>query len=323
MNYSSFCESIRQNFSDRTDANTVVTIQKIPKNNGTFLDALCVQTSGSPCSPIIYLKPLYSEYQEGKAFESIADSLALQLEGKPPVSPDLLRTIQDYRWAQKRISCRLISRNLNRSLLEQVPWTPFLDLAVTYYIQLESDRDQVASVCIPNELASLWQVTGNDLYQQALCNMPLLFPVSFYRLDQLLTDHKNSGGFPLPVPSGLLSDSGSLSVPPLHVLTSQTGLYGASCLLYCRELKDFAESQNSDILILPSSVHEILLLPDSPDCSHEELQNTIRFVNKTAVSPEEQLSDELYIYRKDSETITVWSPSGGSDRPETGETPNR
>lgn len=84
----------------------------------------------------------------------------------------------------------------------------------------------------------------------------------------------------------------------MYVLTNQRGIYGAAAMLYPELLKDFAERQKTDLVILPSSVHEVLLVPVRGSLDFAWFRCMVRSINRSEVPPEDWLSDQVYVYRR-------------------------
>ena len=103
--------------------------------------------------------------------------------------------------------------------------------------------------------------------------------------------------------------------PALHVLTNRRGIYGASCMLYRDIIKDFADQEETDVIILPSSIHEVLLFPDHLMFDHAFLCRTVQEINREDVSEEDVLSDRIYIFSRETGTI-IPSPLFSCHRPE-------
>ena len=89
----------------------------------------------------------------------------------------------------------------------------------------------------------------------------------------------------------------------MYVLTNREKLYGASAMLYSEKMKGLADRLGSDLLILPCSTHEVLLLPDDCDHDYEPYKKMVHAVNTTQVDPEEILSFNLYRYDRDKAEI--------------------
>ena len=110
----------------------------------------------------------------------------------------------------------------------------------------------------------------------------------------------------------------------LYVLTNSRGINGAACILYPRVLKEFAESLGEDLIILPSSIHEVLLTPSSVSLPPEELNEMVQAINQSDVPAEDRLSDHIYyfsriqgcLYLPPSSTTTLYSGADGTVNPQ-------
>ena len=89
------------------------------------------------------------------------------------------------------------------------------------------------------------------------------------------------------------------------VLSNRQCNLGAHVMLYQDELLSFANKLNSDLYIIPSSIHELLVRPLSSGFSADMLKFTISSVNDECVSPNEFLSNNLYLFSKDTGEITI------------------
>lgn len=312
MNYTSFCETLKQSLIPELAPDTVISLQKIRKNNGIIQDAYCIHTPGSTCSPIVYLDSLYENFQNGANVSDLCDIILTCLDQDPPFSTDIFQKIRDFNSAKDRIAFRLISKEQNKSLLSDIPWVPYLDLALIFYLYLDSSRTGQTTALIHNEQMEAWNKSVDDLYLLSLVNTPRLFPPVLQPLESLLFDELE--GFD-PSSSETLPDCSS-PISPLYVLTNRSGIHGASCLLYHDIIKDFADRLQSDIIILPSSIHEVILIPDNNIYNYKEIRDMVQKVNSEDVPAEDRLSDQLYLFSRNHKHLTVW-PSGDSpNKPE-------
>ncbi|MDE7404300.1 MAG: hypothetical protein K2M81_04265, partial [Lachnospiraceae bacterium] len=92
---------------------------------------------------------------------------------------------------------------------------------------------------------------------------------------------------------------------PMYVLTNKQKLYGAACMLYPGVLKTFAEKIQRDFYILPSSIHEVILVPADADTDKEALHEIVTEINRTQVAEEEVLADSVYFYSKNKDKV-LW-----------------
>ena len=91
----------------------------------------------------------------------------------------------------------------------------------------------------------------------------------------------------------------------MYVMTNTRGINGAACLLYKNALARFAQKLKQDLFLLPSSVHEVILVPKSDILKKEDLSEMVREINKTEVSPKEVHSDTVYVYDRLSDQLIL------------------
>jgi hypothetical protein len=122
--------------------------------------------------------------------------------------------------------------------------------------------------------------------ENARANMEEKQPVRIQSMIEVLTEMM--GYVPAEMTA---SDNGMM-----YVMTNETKINGAAAMILTDKLDEFAQDRGTNVFILPSSIHEILLVKDSGDMSVRDLENMVREVNATQVSPEEQLTDHVYHY---------------------------
>lgn len=295
MTRMSFCDALFDSLTQAAPENCRITRERIPKNNGVVLDAFCISMPGSACSPIVYPDSLYEQYRSGKTVEAIAAETIDAARMEAPVSDGFRSELCDFEKMKDRIALRLVSAEQNADFLKDVPWIPFLDLAVVFYVSLGFARGGASTISIHNRLAESWEASAETLFELAKNNTPRLLPSTVRRLEELLfgpafSDEEGTGG------AGIL---------PLYVLTNSSGVFGSACLLDTAVLDAFAEKAGSDFLVFPSSIHEVLLLPDAPDLDYDGLHEMIGKINLEAVLPEDRLSDSLYFYSRSEHALTI------------------
>ena len=96
-------------------------------------------------------------------------------------------------------------------------------------------------------------------------------------------------------------------VSPLYVLSNINGLYGAGCIIYQDVLKNFADTLDRDLIILPSSIHEVLITPDLSGTSYEDLSYMVTSINRQEVPMEDQLSNQVYLYTRADDQLRIVS----------------
>ena len=90
----------------------------------------------------------------------------------------------------------------------------------------------------------------------------------------------------------------------MFVLSNQYRHFGAACILYNRVLEDIGNQLNENFYILPSSIHEVIILPEGFSPCEEDLNEMIIDINQTQVSEEEILSNHAYYYDRTERKLT-------------------
>ncbi len=283
MDYMEFEERLTDGVRGRLGEGYQIECRKILKNNSVKLPALSIRKDDSCVAPVIYIDNLYSEYKRGGDLEEVIDeAIALYKENVAPEGFPV-GELTDFHSIKDRICYRLISHDENSEILQNSPHRHFLDLAVVYNVVLGSTRNGYASVAVTNDSLRVFGVTEEELWECAVSNTPRLFVSECRTLCEIFgelgfTEQQSYG-----TPAG----------PEIYVLSNTERLYGAACLLYEGIIKEMEEVAGEEFYILPSSVHEVLLVPkDGMDV--ETLRNMVHEVNSTIVSRQEILSDNVY-----------------------------
>ena len=193
---------------------------------------------------------------------------------------------------KQRIIFRLVNYAANKELLNEVPHRRILDLAVVYYCLVESNSEADATILIHSPHMESWKVTEDVLFHAALENTPCLQKACVVNMEQVCR--------------GILEEKDSdLGIPKMmNIMTNANRTNGAGVILYQDVLKEFAEEMGHDLYIIPSSIHETILLPMLGD-DWEALSQMVKEVNATQLAPEEVLSDHVYEYRRAKNVISM------------------
>lgn len=270
-----------------------IVFQNVQKNNGVMLRAITIVNPDSNISPTIYLNDFKKQYEETHDIDKICNKIAELNEKHEAVEFDV-DSVVNFSKVKTRICAKLISRERNRNLLKTVPYREFLDLAVVYFVSVK--EMDFASILIHDNLLSRWGVTEEELYSCAMENMPKLFPESFLPMTQVLRS-MIADEF---VDDEILAEIDDV----IYVATNKKKVFGAAVMLYPHFLEHVREVIGSNFYIIPSSVHEILIIPEAKaGLNQEELLETVQTVNSTQVSDEEILADNVYYYNSESKKI--------------------
>lgn len=261
MAYEAFLECLLQNLQAALGEEFHFILRPLPRNNGVTLDGLTLQGPGAHLAPTIYLNPYYQKLIRGSSLESIVEEILQLYQTTPPPASLTAESVINFEYLKDKIMFRMIHNASNQVLLSDVPHIPYLDLSIIFFLSLERTETGQVTAMIHNSHARMWNVTAKDLWRLARENTPREFPAEIQSMQELLQTMAGDTSQDACDPSllELLLQSPSETIP-LYVLTNQTGLYGAACMIYQDILKDFAARLEKDLIVLPSSVHEVLLM---------------------------------------------------------------
>lgn len=309
MSFEAFIGEVKKEVYAAMGTGYNVTIQRVPKNNGITLTGLLVAKDGSGIAPAIYLDSLYEAYINGygdRSLESIIESIVASYwehEQEAQQLYDGLETLTDYQKVKNKIIYKLINTRANRELIKQVPNIPFQDLSIVFMLYVKEAEDGICTALINNKHMILWDVTENDLYTEAEKNTPRLLPETCMGMDEVIQKLVIEDGYGQDC--SISSELFENEKPPFYVLTNRLGIGGAACLLYPDVLKKCAEKIGYDLLILPSSVHESLLMAYDDTIKADDLRHLVQFVNASEVPAEDRLSEQVYRYYRSNDRIVV------------------
>ena len=300
MKIEDFMEKVKNSVIEKLGKEYQVTVCKSDKNNGVVCTGLRVQKNDCSVAPLIYLDEHFRQYKNGNTtLSSIVKYVVKESRKKSPCVD--IQQYLIYENIRKNVVYRLVNTESNRDLLEDIPHLEFLDLSIIFRCTVAQEDIGPASILIHNVHMKLWDITIQELYHDAVMNTPRLEEYEIKDMTEVMREimtEENSDGSDQDACMEDFSDS-----MPLYVLSNKNRIEGSGCMLYPDLMKDFSEKIGSSFYIIPSSVHECLLLPTKEDVQGEEIRNMIKEINDTQVSIEERLSYSLYYYDKEEGRI--------------------
>lgn len=216
----------------------------------------------------------------------------VSLVHKRGINPINERSLEDFGNVKELLRVKLINYEANRPLLKDIPHVKFLDLAIVFYLFLGADDSDIISSLVTNQHMELWKVNGEQLYEFALSNMKEKMPPILLTMEDVLE------------PSNSTEDS-SENESDMYVLTIKNGTLGAAAILYSSELEKMADAFNCDIAILPSSIHELILVKGTERGELAELNVNVQQINNHVVKKEDRLSNSVYLYDRNKKEIRI------------------
>lgn len=292
MRYQKFIENVKEHVKEVLQHN--VYVYPILKNNGTVYDGLVILDPVFNISPTIYLNPYYHRYLDGVSMEDIYEDILKTYQENLPQEDFDISVFTDYEKAKDHIIMKLVNAEKNVELLEMVPHILIYDLAIIFLCSVSNFMNEYATILIHNQHMEHWEVSTEDLYALAKVNTPRILPP---RLDNLQDVFEYITHERLPFLEELNSS----------ILTNRIKVHGATCMVYPGLLEEVAEIYEDNLVIIPSSLHEVLIIPEGNIGNEHTLRDfnpMIQEVNETQLMDIETLSDHAYLYHRDTKEIT-------------------
>lgn len=278
MTYEQFLDRLEQELCLLTGKGESIRRVRVLKNNGVKLDGFSCCVEGRREQPTVYVNHYFSGYMRPEDLKKLAEQiLKVQKESLLARGGELLQVLK-YENMKGRIFYRLISREMNEELLRDVPHLLWLDLAIVFYLKIPEEIIDNATALIHNSHMEQWGIDIKELYRTAAENMAGI-PVMLEPMEQILRD------------CGLDSKTSGM-----YVLGIRGREYGAAVMLNPGVLRMCFERIGEEYYVLPSSIHEVILLPASCSDSASELEGLVREVNESCISREDYLSGHVYRY---------------------------
>lgn len=295
MTFEDFKERIMELVECKMGPGYKVISNEVIKNNGIKITGLTITHKDSNISPTIYINELYNLYNHGhKTLSEISDHIIeVYRKNRNASFNEDMRFFLDFDNVESKVIAKLVNREKNNELLSDVPHINKLDLAIIFQVLLESSDIGNATILIHNRHMKIWGISIDDLCAAANRNDERLMPCKIESMDSVLREISDINVDELP-------DS-----IPMYILSNKQRTNGAIGMFYPGLLRRFAESANTDLYILPSSLHEVIILPKIGWEDVSGLKTMVKEVNATQVDPEDVLSDSVYYYNREKDELLV------------------
>lgn len=266
-----------------------VTIKEVIKNNNSKLTGLIIREVPKRIAPIIYIDTLLKELEKAEiTIQDAVEWIVRMYENNKEMKYFSNVFTQDKEHILERVEYRLVNKALNKKLLIEVPHKDFLDLAVMYNVIVNKDESKSATFLVNNEMIEALEINHEELEEAARRNTEK----SGFKKTNMIDIMENINGVKV-------KNKEADYAMPMYVLTNDMGHNGANVMLYSNLFNELSDEYGSDLYVLPSSVHEVIVIPVLPDADPVILKMIVAEINRTEVSKEEILSETVYKWNKE------------------------
>lgn len=307
--------AVREYFGECDRGVIDVESTEVVKLNDVRLYGLKLISEGANAGWTVYIDDLYRRYEEGEPLELLMDIAVSRCEEslmmEMPVVPHALKV--DFETIRDRLTVRLLGIRNNMSYLAGKPYIDAgCGLALIAVINCEPGvMSEWVLVATDDLLRTEIRCGREELLTAALENTaaiepPLLVRLSDYVYLNYLNAHyeKYAGSQTftnyMENPEAYSrTDEGAL------MLTNASAYFGSAALFYPGVQERIAEILGCGYYVLPSSVHEVMIIPDELSPGIREMKSTVLEANRYVVDREEQLSDDIYHYDPEKSSLSI------------------
>jgi len=283
-----------------------VILAPVTKVNDTFLTGVTVVTHEEDVSPVIYLNSYYNQYLDGRTLHHICEEIAVEM-AKHKINAPYGFDIEKFKNIENvkdKIALFVVNAEFCKNYLLDTAHVIKEDLALIYKVVLSTGNDEIATITIRNRFLEEWGIDVNILHEYAMQNSSRLLPVKVQTMGEVLRDMYSEGELDFPLDA--------IQVP-MYIITNKTNMNGAGAIFYSDVLERISEKEGTDLYILPSSLHEVIVIP-KVDQDFKELEEMVKEVNATAVPLEEWLSNHIYMYDSSKKEICLLDSTSLSEK---------
>ena len=287
MEYREFMEQIKKDLPERLSGileGAVVNTTQVDKLQGRSYEGLSIVPEGSMIGLTMDLQPYFQMFNDGMAYENIVEQIADRASGtyadRPAVTAE---SIGSYEAVKDKLMIQLIGREGNEGMLRTIPHHSIEDMEIVYRLRVQDTEMGLSSALVTNSMLGHYGITAEQLRQDAFASAVSHTPFEIKTMAEVLNELMGAE----IIPQDEL---------PMYVVSNKERIHGAGVIAYPEFMEEAAKRLGGDFYVLPSSIHEVILIPDTPDVSVLELQGIVQYVNVEQVAPEERLSNHIYHY---------------------------
>lgn len=304
MDYEIFKEEVSEKFRDFLPEEYQewdIRIRPVQKVNVT-LDGISLfdKNSKLSVSPMIYINDMYKRYQDINDLQAVLQTMADMMVQAMKQVPE---PAMDFKTAEEKVFFQLVNTEQNRDMLAGLPHREFQDLSIIYRWLIDNSGEGIQSIVVDDQIKEKIGMSEEQLFQAAAQNTRNLLPPVVKSVDEVIYEIFTGDGMPEEL-AKLMLDKLSTELKT-YIITNEKAIGGAASMLYETELHKLAERLDDDLYILPSSIHEAIVVPASAGIDPGELAQMVFEINMTQVSLSERLSNQVYLYDKDLRKLSL------------------
>jgi hypothetical protein len=294
-------DEILEQMPEEMKKGTTLSMNTVVKLNDIELHGVSIKKEGVDMAPNIYLDEYYDRFQQGEPMDKLMKEVVDIYAGlKQPeiVTSDIPL---EYDSIKDKLALRLIELKRNRNYLANVPYMSVGNgLALVCDVKLRNDESGMWRTTITKDMVEKFGYDKREIFDQALNNVWDVDPPVLVDMEGQLMgngDDRNLLNY-----YGRIDEKDKSS---MYVLSNESGVLGAAALYYPKVQEQISDMLNEGYFVIPSSLHEVIIVPDSAGMDAKVLDNMVKDANRSVVQDKDVLSDNVFHFDRDAMALTT------------------
>lgn len=301
MNYDEFKKEFMEQLKEKMKPENIRLQEEHIHKSNRDQEGIAIIFRNDPIAPMVYPEPLFEEYIKGTSFQKILVDVSNEL--KELHKNQITLPPFDRAEAEKRLYCVIMNAEWNKGLLKETPHQKLEDLAVVARFRITED----SSTLVTDAVASYLRMTDEEIMETARANSDKN-GYTFENINDILTDYMRASGCGKEYTDEFMSVEDPLE---MYVMSNSSRYQGAAAIASTEMLEYASKKIGGNYYVLPSSCHEVILLPEKEGIEKGYLEELVKTANAEYVPIEIQLSDHIYFYDAEERTLTM---CGGEEK---------
>lgn len=292
-------DEISEQLPEELKEGTTLALNKVVKCNDIELHGVSLKRDGTDISPNIYLDSFYERHENGEDLGVLMNEVVDMFKDTelPELGPNDISL--DYESIKDNLTFRLLELRRNRMFLVNVPYMSVGNgLALVCDIKVRSNEDGEWRTTITKDMMEKNGYDKKELFAHALENIRDVDPPVMVDVESSMFGNGDN--------TNLLEKDGKVEHKSnMYVLTNRSGVLGASALFYPEVQEQISEKLGEGYSVIPSSIHEVIIVPDSAGFTGVALKDMVKDANSSVVASKDILSDNVFHFDKDEKALSV------------------
>ena len=305
MDYENFKESFTEALQEDLYGKGIearLDMKSVEKLNNEGYDAVTVTPADSNIGVTLNVEAFYKAHESGASMDEVvskaSDTVIRGFDNQPSID---VASLMDYEQMKDKLIMEVVSTEANADMLANVSHVEMEDMSVVYRFVIDSNDDGRATILATNNMLEAMGITPEQLHEDALKNAPELKPAVITGMSEVMAEMMGMS----PEEMAMMGMPTDPADEQMFVAIVPDKIHGAGVLAYQDFMDQAAERVGGSFYILPSSLHEVLLVPDNGQMNLQDLEAMVREVNATQVAPEDKLTDNEYHYDAEAKVFEL------------------